>query len=213
MMISKSHLFRFALYAFGVLALSFLLSPSPCMASPTPLGASTSSSLGAYSYSYEIPGALVLSGFVAGSGYSIGFVGAVFCGSGGSWYWCSGGSTSYSLAVPGVFEGELYETGAAVTVTQASVSGPIALTYVVDGYTVVFDLYEDPVLLSSLVDESPEVEGVSYVDLTVTGGCYTTATSCSATSTSSPTPEPASLLLLGSGLAGLGLIRRRFARA
>jgi hypothetical protein len=203
----KGHTFRFALGAFGIIALCFLFSPSPCTADPISIGASTSSTVQAYSYSYEIAGALTMGGFASGSSYDFGFVGSVFCGGEGAWYWCSGGPTSYSLDVPGVFDGELYGSGATVTLTQASVDAPIVLTYIVDGYTVVFDMYEDPVLLSSLEYESPQVDGVSYVDLTVTGGCYDdSATACTPAAAPSSAAEPSSLGLLAAGLAGLGLM-------
>ncbi|MGB6431212.1 MAG: hypothetical protein WBF06_11540, partial [Candidatus Acidiferrales bacterium] len=117
----KAQSFRFALCTFGIIAFCLVLSPRPCAADPTAIGPSTSSTLEAASYSYEIPGALVVSGYATGSTYDAGFEGAVFCGGDGSWSWCSGGATSYSLDVPGVFEGALYDTGASVTLTQASV--------------------------------------------------------------------------------------------
>ena len=74
----KAQSFRFALCTFGIIAFCLVLSPRPCAADPTAIGPSTSSTLEAASYSYEIPGALMVSGYATGSTYDAGFEGAVF---------------------------------------------------------------------------------------------------------------------------------------
>jgi MYXO-CTERM domain-containing protein len=179
-------------------------------ASANQFGASTSGTIGAYATSGDsypfVPGGIALGGEVTGPGYTLGFDGAIFCPGGGGWYWCSGGYGTATLDIGGVPQISYYSYPAGSTLSD----NPIVVVVDADGTFYTFDLQDDPVSLSSLVPAGSGngVEGVNYVDLTVTGGC--TGTSCGAST--SPTPEPSGFVLLGSGLAGLGFIRRRFSR-
>lgn len=106
---------------------------------------------------------------------------------------CSFGANSLGICGPGTGGIDLQQTSSS-QITMSIVIGV--------GQTIVLDLQVDPVMLSSL-------QPGQSANLIVTGGCVTTGASSCPTSTA-PTPEPGTLLLLGSGLTGIGFIRRKF---